>query len=115
MTNPQLTELISDTTRAFERQSSGVLRHQQWHTELAEHLQTILTAEGYSIVRAPTGGSWIGENVTVSLKRGEPFNGVLLEENVITGRCLVRDEDGFELWVNRSIITPAAAAEGEKG
>lgn len=52
MPNPQLTELISDTTRAFEHQSSGVLRHPQWHTELAEQLQAILTAEGYSVVRA---------------------------------------------------------------
>lgn len=51
MSDPQLTELIAETTRTHEADSSGVLRHHQWHTEQAQHLQQQLSKHGYSIVR----------------------------------------------------------------
>lgn len=50
MTDSQLTELMAETTHEYERHTSGIVRHLQWHAEMAEDLQARLSEHGYSIV-----------------------------------------------------------------
>lgn len=50
MSGSGLTEAIAEITREFERQSSGVVRHFQWHEEMAAELVRFLPDSGYVIV-----------------------------------------------------------------
>lgn len=127
MSTPNPTHIIAEgmreiaTTGAREDgQLWGAFPNTMTVTDLAEHVVSKLTDAGYSIMPSEwltkPQGSRVGEKVTVSLRGGEPFNGMIIEENPggqRSQRFLVEDEDGFKLWANHSVIT-SAAAEGEK-